>query len=409
MYFDVNNLYGWAMSQHMPLSGYKWINKFSIEDILNTPDDSMCGYILEVDLKYSQHLHDLHQQYPMCAEHRIPPKSKLNNKKLLLTLYDKKKYVIHYSMLKYVLQQGLILKKVHRVLQFTQAPWLKEYIDLNTVNRTKADNEFEKDLFKLMSNAIYGKAMEDKRGHGVHRLVTKWDGLNGAKSLIVNPRFKNSIIFSENLMAIELNKSSILLNKPIAVGFTVLEISKLLMYRFHYDFMLKTFGSNCQLNYTDTDSFIYTLSCNDVYKDFIKPNKIVFDTSNYEPNNKYDIQLHNKKIPGLMKDENGGHIMTEFVGLRSKMYSTRVRGFDSVKKAKGVKKYVLKENIKFSDYLDCIKNNCIITGRQNRIHNRKHKVFSISQKKILLSPFDDKLKILDNGINTLPWGHYKIK
>lgn len=195
MYLDANNLYGYdkktkaniifshihtffwfrfvhhhhrcSMMQHLPIGGYKWCDdcdKFSPENIQAIADDSSVGYILEVDLQYPQTLHDLHKDYPFCPENINVPGSKIA-KKLLLTLYDKKNYVIHYKMLKLVLQQGLILKKVHQtgVLEFRQSPWLKPYIELNTSLRAQATNTFDKDQSKLMNNATFGKTMENKR------------------------------------------------------------------------------------------------------------------------------------------------------------------------------------------------------------------------------------------------------
>lgn len=157
MYLDANNLYGHSMMQYLPHRDYAWCSDwFDAETILNLKDDAETGYIFEVDLDYPEHLHDLHNEYPFCAENMHVP-GKTNVKKLLLTLFDKKNYVIHYRMLKLALQHGFILKKVHRALKFHQSPWLKPYIMLNTEMRTKATNEFEKNFFKLLCNAIFGE------------------------------------------------------------------------------------------------------------------------------------------------------------------------------------------------------------------------------------------------------------
>lgn len=410
LYSDVNNLYGWAMCSSMPLSNFKWIpiGDHNPDIILNTHDDDSHGYILEVDLDYPQDIHDLHHWYPLCPEHKVPPNSSINQKKLLLTLDHKKKYVIHYRMLKFVLSHGLILRKVHRILKFRQSPWLKSYIELNTLERSRATNEFTRNLFKLMSNCIYGKTMENVRDRVDILLRTEWTGRHGVRKLIVDPRFKKCNIFSESLVAIELHKTVVQMMKPIIVGFTVLEVSKLKMYQFHYDYMLPKFGSDCFLNYTDTDSFIYTIFCDDIYNECIKQDSHLFDTSNYPENNVYSIKKSDKTL-GLMKDENGGKIMTEFVGLRAKMYCIRVNAIDTFKKAKGIRKYVLKQNITFDDYVECIERSQGTIGKQNMIQSKLHKVYSVTQTKKFLCPFDDKRKILDDGINTLPWGHYSIR
>lgn len=173
MYVDCNNLYGHSMMQHLPIRGFKWCDEhFDAEQILNISDEAEIGYMFELDLGYPENLHDLHNDYPFCAENRNVPGTK-NVRKLLLTPFDKSNYIIHYRMLKLALQHGLVLKKVHLVLQFEQSPWLKSYIMLNTEMRAKANNDFEKNLYKLLNNAIFGKSMENVRSRVDIRLVNK--------------------------------------------------------------------------------------------------------------------------------------------------------------------------------------------------------------------------------------------
>lgn len=407
LYSDVNNLYGWAMCSNMPISDFQWVPVSELFTVLQTYDNDTYGYILEVDLEYPQELHDTHRWYPFCPEHKVPPNASVNQTKLLLTLDNKERYVIHYRMLKFVMSNGLLLRKVHKILKFKQSAWIKPYIEKNTIERSNAENHFTRNLFKLMSNCIYGKTMENVRERVDIKLRSKWNGRYGARVLITDPRFKKCTVFSENLVAIELQKTIVKMMKPIVVGFAVLEISKLKMYQFHYEYMLPKFGSDCILNYSDTDSFIYTVFCNDLYKECIKKDAHLFDTSNYKKKNEYGIKQSEKTL-GLMKDENGGKIMTEFVGLRAKMYSLRVNAVDTVKKAKGIRGYVLKKNITFDDYVNCIRRNESTSGIQNRIHSKLHSVYSIAQTKKMLCPFDNKRKVLSDGIDTLPWGHYSI-
>lgn len=332
MYFDVNNLYGWAMSQPLPLSNFEWVehietwNVKGIESmIMNTPNDSETGYILEVDLKYPSYLHDLHNDYPLCCEHM--KLGQWGDQKLVLTLRDKHNYILHYETLKLALKHGLQLMRVHKILKFNQSKWLEKYIMLNTQQRTLSKNDFEKNLYKLMNNAVFGKSMQNVRKQVDIRLVNTWGGRAGAKALIARPTFKRCTIFNENLVAIEMLRTNTVMNKPIIVGASILEISKLKMYNFHYEFMLKNYSvENCQIAYTDTDSFVYDITCDDVYKDLIRNNYEQFDTSDFAQPNPFDIQAHNKKVIGVMKDENSGQIMREFVGLRSKMYATRLHG-----------------------------------------------------------------------------------
>lgn len=232
------------MSQQLPIGDYQWIPERTIEQdfntndhqknaskILNLKEDAKIGYIFEVDLHYPAEVHDKHNDFPFCPEKRGIPRITTTDK-LLLTFFDKEKYVIHFSMLKLALEQGLLLKKVHRVLKFKQSAWLKPYIDLNTKHRTLAKNEFGKSFYKLLNNAVYGKTMENLRLRTDIRLVSKWDGQgkNVGRKLVAQPNFKRCKIFDRNLVAIELNKSHILMNRPIIVGMCVLEISKVLIF-----------------------------------------------------------------------------------------------------------------------------------------------------------------------------------
>jgi len=410
MYYDVNNQYGWAMSQYLPFGGFKWVQDMNF-DVNKIADDSTKGYILEVDIDYPNELHDAHNDLPFCPEHQCSAGSK--QVKLMATLYNKKNYVIHYRNLKLAIRYGLKISKIHQILEFNQSPWLKSYIDLNTKLRAQANNNFGKNLFKLMNNAVFGKTMENVRKYSVVKLVSKWLGRYGAEALISKPEFKCSTIFDENLVAIELNKTEIFFNKPIYIGMCVLDLAKTTLYNFHYGYMIPQFNQNCKICYTDTDSLIYHITYPDVYEMIKRDCNVHFDTSDYPENNIFGIPSVNKKIPGVMKDENNGAIMTEFVGLRSKMYALKIQGADNekhreTKKAKGIKNQVVKCRITFDDYVDCLNNNRIKVVSQNLIQSKKHVVSSINQSKTALSPHDDKRYLISGEYNTLAWGHYKI-
>lgn len=407
IYLDANNLFGWSMLQYLPIDSFQWCHKtFDTQSILNIPKDAHIGFIFEVDLDYPQKLNDDHKDYPFCPQNQVVPHTK-NDTKLLLTLDDKKKYIIHYTMLQCALKQGLVLKKIHRVLKFAQTQWLKPYIELNTMLRTLADNDFEKNFYKLSINSIYGKLMENMRKRTAIELKTKWTGRYGARKLISKPNFKKYTIFDENLIAVELGQNEIMMDKPIAIGMAILDLSKVLMYRFYYNHLKEKYGKNIEMLYTDTDSFILEVKTDCFYSDMLL-DLDKFDTSDFPVPNQFNIPRVNKKIPGLFKDENNSKIMTEFVGLRSKMYCVKTEGVVKMKKAKGVKKYVLEKSISFDDYMNCIHNNCTISRSQNTFRSKKHTVFTVKQTKIALSPFDNKRYILDDNIHTLPWGHYKI-
>ncbi|XP_074034142.1 uncharacterized protein [Leptinotarsa decemlineata] len=406
MYFYVNNLYGWAMSEFLPYGGFEWTD--TNIDVTQIPDDNPEGYILQVDLEYPAHLHDSHKDFPFCPEHRTPPNSKL--KKLMPTLHNKYEYTLHYRNLKQALEHGLILRKIHKVLKFKQSAWLRPYIELNTRLRTAACSSFENNQFKLANNAIFGKTMENIRLHRIVKLVTSYEGRYGAKNLIGSPRFHNRTVFDADLMAIELKKSELVFNKPMYVGMAVLDISKTCMFKFHYNFMLPTLGvEKCRVLYSDTDSYIYEIVCDDAYKEIIKKHIEKFDTSDYGTDNIYGIPRVNKKVPGLMKDEANGKIITHFAGLRSKMYAYKVQGGKVIKKAKGVKYGVVKNKITFDDYVDCLKNSKQEKNiSQCTIRSFAHNVFSIEQAKVALSPDDNKRYLIPESYETLPWGHYSL-
>ena len=164
-----------------------------------------------------------------------------------------KKTVIHIRSLKQALNHGLILKKVHRVIQFYQEAWLKPYIDINTELRKKGKSDIEKDFFKLMNNVVFGKTMENVRKHRDIKLVRTDKRRN---RLVSEPNYHTEKWFSEKLLAIKMKKTKVKLNKPVYLSLSILEISKTLMYEFWYDYMKPKYGDNVKLCSMDTDSFI---------------------------------------------------------------------------------------------------------------------------------------------------------
>ena len=172
-YLDANNLYGWAMSKKLPVNGFRWFDSDNINEInedfmKNYDENNDKDYILEVDVKFPKRLHELHRDLPFLSERMEVNKCK----KLICNLFNKKKYIAHINALKQALNHGLKLKKVHRVIEFIQEAWLKPYIDMDTELRKEAKNDFEKDLFKLMNNSVFGKTMENIRKHRDIKLVT---------------------------------------------------------------------------------------------------------------------------------------------------------------------------------------------------------------------------------------------
>lgn len=410
LYIDCNNLYGYAMCNYLPCSDFKFMQELEILqlDILKIPHNSDVGYILEVDLEYPVYLHNIHNDLPFCPQNFIPPGSK--TKKLIPNLYDKFRYVIHYIHLQTCISHGLILKKIHRVIQFKQSPFLKQYIDLNTNLRQTAKSQFEQDFFKLLNNSIFGKTLENVEKRINVRLVNKWSDTTNktnklltADKLIAKPNFHSITIFSENLAAMQLKKDCVVLDKPIYIGFTVLELSKSHMYDFHYKVMKPFYKDKIKLCYTDTDSFLYSIQTNDVYRDVRLNFLQYFDTSNYPKNNAYKIEPKNNKIPGLFKDELGGQNIEEFVGLRSKLYCIKSKN-GVLKKAKGVQKAAVR-SLSFSDYKRVLKTGEIVRRKNVFFKSLLHQIFTKELNKVALASSDDKRIVLRNKINTLSYGH----
>ena len=239
------------------------------------------------------------------------------------------------------MNHGLKLKKIHRIIEFNQEAWLKPYIGINTELRKAAKNDFEKDLFKLMNNSVFGKTMENIRKHKDIKLVTT-DKKRSKKYHTIN-------LISEDLSIIGMKKTKVKMNKPIYLGLSILEISKILMYEFWHDYMKPKYGNDVKLCYMDTDSFIMNIKTNEFFEDNTNDVENRFDTSNYEVNRPLPMGK-NKKIIGLMKDEPGEKIITEFVTLRLKTYSYLTDDGKEDKKAKGSKKCIIKKMIKFNDY-----------------------------------------------------------
>ena len=217
-YLDANNLYGWAMSEKLPVNGFKWIGNnetsglvINEDFIKNYDENNDKGSIFEVDVKYPKRLHDLHSDLPFLSE-----RMEINKcKKLVCNLYDKKKYVVHINSLKQALNHGLKFKKIHRIIEFNQEAWLKLYIDMNTELKKLSRNDFEKDLFKLMNNSVFGKTMENIRKHRDIKLETTD---RKRSKLVSEPNYHTINLNSEDLSIIEKKKTKVKMNKPIYLG-----------------------------------------------------------------------------------------------------------------------------------------------------------------------------------------------
>ncbi|PFX13135.1 hypothetical protein AWC38_SpisGene22809 [Stylophora pistillata] len=330
-YLDANNLYGWAMSKNLPTGGFEWVDEKDFGGWKNFP----C--ILEVDLlPIEKDLHDYFNHYPLAPENLLVNKVK----KLLCTLNEKKKYVIHHETLKLYMSLGMKIGKIHRIIRFNESPWMKKYIDLNTELRTKADNDFEKDFFQTHEQFC---------------------------------------------------------------------IRKNLMYDFHYNYIKTKYGDRAKLLMTDTDSLCYEIQTEDFYQDVKDDVNRLFDTSNFPKDHPSALRSGvNKKVIGMFKDEAGGKIIEEFVGLRAKLYSYKM--FDDgeeKKKCKGVKQGVVETTINFHDYKRCLFGGEKQHRKMTTLRSRKHDMFTEEINKVALSANDDKRIILPNIVDTYAVGHHQ--
>ncbi|CAH3198068.1 unnamed protein product, partial [Porites evermanni] len=355
-YLDANNLYGWAMTQQLPTHGFSWmknITKEKVMDILDKANYSMSnrgrkGYIFEVDLEYPKKIWEKHNDYPLA-----PEKMTVNGvEKLICHFKPRKNYVVHYRNLRQYLEMGMRLTAVHRGISFYQSSWMEPYIRKNTEFRKVAANSFEKDFFKLMNNSVFGKTIENIRKRQNIILI---DDRKKAAKLTSRPNFDRATIFDCNLIAVHMKKTEVHFNKPVYVGQAILDLSKTLMFDFHYNYIKKKYRNKAELMFTDTDSLLYQIHTDDFYRDISYNILEKFDTSDYPPDHPSGIPTGvNKKVIGMFKDEVAGRQITKSVGLRPKLYTFKIEDGSLTKKCKGVKKNVVKKGIEFENYVECL-------------------------------------------------------
>ena len=243
--------------------------------------------------------------------------------------------------------------------------------------------------------------MENVRKHRDIKLVKTDKKRN---KLVSEPNYHTMKLTDDNLAIIEMRKVKVKMNKPIYLGLSILDISKITMYEFWNDYVKSKHEDKAGLCYMDTDSFVVNIKTKDFYKDIAENVKERFDTSNYI----YDRPLPmgvNKKVIGLMKDELGGDIITEFVALRPKAYSYITNDFIEMKKAKGTKKCVIKKMLRFEDYKKCLFSNGKVLKSQQRFKSENHEVYTENINKIALSCDDDKRNVTSDRITSYPYGY----
>jgi hypothetical protein len=343
--------------------------------------------------------------------------------KLIMDLHDKKNYVVYSRLLEDHVSRGAIVTKIHRIISFREEAWLKPYIDFNTAQRKKATTDFEKNIWKLMNNAFYGKTCENIRKR------TNVDMINDRNKAIrfhSDPNYKREIRLNKNLTIIQRKITSIKYEKPIFLGMVILDLSKLLMYQTFYDVLQKIWGgsttttTDIEIIGFDTDSFFLNIKTEDVYKDMEKI-KEHLDLSNYpEQHPLYD--LINEKVIGKLKDEMMGEIITEIVFLRAKQYSFTVQESERLKelikkkkialtetfemrKCKGISKATNKHDLKHKNYVDALDFNSEPLYLKNYcLNSKRHEIYLKEVFKKALSSYDDKRYIFRDGVSTAPFG-----
>ena len=401
------------MSELLPYDEIKFDNNVNLEDILNTPDDSDIGYFIEVDLKYPDNIKERIKNLPFAPVNKkinpdnfndymkeIRPDTYVQSSKLICQWSDKKNYLIHYRMLKYYVRYGMIVDKVHSVISFKQSRWLEKYISFNTQKRNKAKNDFEKDFYKLLNNAFYGKTMENVR----NRLKIKFIKKDNYRKII---EYQSKLTFNgihksyDNSDSYTIKQNEVFMDKPIYLGFSVLELSKLHIYETYYDKLQPYFEQeNFQLHYMDTDSFVLSVNTKDIIKD-LKNLEDIFDFSNLDKNHEL-FSKKNEEVIGKFKIETPKSTgIDEFIALRRKMYAFKCRD-DSKNKLKGISKAQSK-NIKFEEYKKCLDGEEYQRECNNYIiRSINHEMVLQEAKKSTLCIFDDK-RCYINNIESIPW------
>ena len=434
LYIDANNLYGWAMSQYLPTGDFKKKRSFANlccgeasreamqydsalmneikEDILNTPDDNEYGCFIECDLEYPAEIKEKTENFPLCpyqtkadpecfSEYMNSVKQSNYNptEKLMCDLTNKYNYMMHYRMFKFYTNLGMKVTKIHMIYRFKQSLWLEQYINHNTQKRTKAKTNFEKDLYKLMNNAFFGKTMENVRERVNIQILphTNIDQIIKRQSKL---SFKGIVNHYSEFSVYKFDKEKTVFDKPIYLGFSVLELSKLLMYEFYYHKLKPYYNTDVKLHYMDTDSFILSIKTEDLINDL----EYFKDDFDFSKLNCTIAELYNsitKKVIGKMKIETSPTIeLDNFIALRSKSYSFSYKNAQSTvqkSKQKGIQHTPI-----YSQFINSLFNSETTTATNYSIRSNAHSLTVQKQDKLALNPFDDK-RVYLNPIQSLSW------
>lgn len=395
LYLDINSLYSSCMEHSLPTS---FVNKLD-----SLPDDweKYAGEgpetaLICVDLHYPEHLHDKHRFLPL-APHRY-------NNRLCATFVDRENYLCHARNLKYYLDMGMVLIKCHYLYVFKQDKVLKEYVNMNIQKRRETDSPVYHSIYKLLNNSLYGKTCENKLKYHRYGVKDPFVGIHGKRNPFMF-KSRNWLEVNGKILC-ELDVNSVTLDKPMQMGFTILEFAKLAIYEFY--FLLLMLFPELELCYHDTDSFlIWIPEENPQYRMIDSPLATMLDFEK-APSWFGVVTTGTDKQTGLWSLEAKKPIV-EFVGLRAKTYAIRFADGTTTLKNKGVISTALEESenrpLEFDDYLKCLFQDEDIYVEQVMIRSKLHNISTITQKKLALSSLDEKRVILADKVTTLPYGY----
>ncbi|NBU97020.1 MAG: hypothetical protein EBS19_02210 [Spirochaetia bacterium] len=411
----------------LPYDNFSWISReeFNEMDWKNINTEEEYGYVLEVDLIYPVNLHQQHNDFPLAPEKikiefndlsnftkrvlkRLENRDKYKDFKLIGTFNDRVRYVTHFKNLKLYLQQGLILKKIHRVISFRQVAFIAPFIEKCTLLRQQSKTKFEQDQFKKVANCVYGKTIQNARNYIKVKLHT--NQINYLKA-VSEVTFKNFSILGDNLVQTNHSLDDLKHKRPISVGFTILELSKHFMFDFYYNKLLKGLNCKLELGMSDTDSFLFKVSNKRKFRKHIHP---YMDYSNY-PSDHPLHNLSNKSKLGYFKDElSGVFSCKEFVGLKAKCYALKLehkttKDIKEKKVCKGLGRVAINNRLRFKHYKECLFSGVPKRYDFHIIKSRKHQITTSRINKKAISHFDSKRWIHSCGIHSDPYGSVFIQ
>jgi hypothetical protein len=457
LYFDCNNLYGRGMMEHLPISGFTWLKESQCKDILTKiiiEEENKIGYLLEVDILLPKSKHEDHSDFPLLPEHIKPPcekhcetgnsenclDCKRKNVKLINHHWNHYNYVVDSCYLRVALKNGYQVSKIHKVLQYNQSTWMKDYITFNTQRRNESKDEFSKDFFKLMNNSVYGGTLLQAEKFVNFEFVSTPEKFK--KHFRFPENIKNVNIYKhcdfcnnknselnkcECIIGLEKRRKKTMITRPVYVGVKILEKSKAIMADL-WQKINKKLGDRIQLIMSDTDSFLIQVESDNIYRDFYEKFQDDLDLSNCDfdgtPLPKHmDLNKHKKKV-GKLKNELPPHpfftkeneikytVIESVVALRSKCYSVKTNEEAwkednkeyAMKKNKGISKTNIKK-ITHENYKHVLQTGEIISVIERAMRSKNQQITFQLYNKEALNDKDDKRNILSNGVDTLPYGY----